>query len=137
MDKTPEMVERVARAIHAALGYDEWAEPECTQCTDAARAAIEAMREPTYEMMRAGMWVRHPEPTKDVWLAEIDAALGKAAMSTCQGSVPNRDRKVTCETCVFWESIDRKGWCHRHPPDAQGNLPPTHALYWCGEGESR
>lgn len=49
-----EMIERVARAIHASLGYEAgWPHPECTQCIDAARAAIEAMREPTDEMCYA------------------------------------------------------------------------------------
>jgi hypothetical protein len=41
-----EMLDRVAKALHASLGYEHrWPEPECTQCMDAARAAILAMSE--------------------------------------------------------------------------------------------
>ena len=47
------MIERVARVFHAAQGYDQWPHPECTQCMDAARAAIAAMREPTPFMLEA------------------------------------------------------------------------------------
>ena len=49
-DETGEMIERVAKALHASLGFEaNWPHPECTQCVDAARAAIRAMREPTKE----------------------------------------------------------------------------------------
>lgn len=90
MKDTPEMVERVARAIaESALHHGGWQElvPE-------ARAAIEAFREPTEEMIERGRkapvnhsWgpatkndtgehVCDPETILDVM---IDAALGKAA----------------------------------------------------------
>lgn len=63
-----EMIERVARALHASLGYEtEWPTPECTQCMDAARAAIEAMREPTRDI--------DYDHAILVWEAMIDAAL--------------------------------------------------------------
>lgn len=85
------MIEKVARAIHAADqgGDDEsWDELEddCgydpvlgkLACFRLARAAIEAMREPTAEMVQA--W--HAEKPKDEWpewrrnwTATIDAAL--------------------------------------------------------------
>lgn len=45
-----EMVERVARAIEAT--YEQFADPTPAQ---RARAAIEAMREPTGEMCQAAM----------------------------------------------------------------------------------
>lgn len=39
------IVEKVARAIHESLGYETpW--ETCTQCEDAARAAISAIQEP-------------------------------------------------------------------------------------------
>ena len=85
-----EMIERVARAIFteanaASSGYGEW-------CTDdmanaAARAAIEAMREPTEAMIDAGDDIcpiaRGTESHKmsggvvpeDYWRAMIDAVL--------------------------------------------------------------
>lgn len=54
-ERTPERmskIEEVARAIHAACGDERgWPHPECTQCMEAARAAIEAMREPTEAMI--------------------------------------------------------------------------------------
>lgn len=45
--------------------------PDCA-CVAAARAAIEALREPTYAIMQA-FASAHP----DEWRAAIDAALGK------------------------------------------------------------
>lgn len=47
------MIEKVARALHEALGYHDWPAPECTQCASAARAAIEAMRDPLPKMIQA------------------------------------------------------------------------------------
>ncbi len=52
------MVERVARALCAADGYS-WAEDELYMRQ--ARAAIEAMREPTEEMQKAGLRVNKYE----------------------------------------------------------------------------
>ena len=52
-----EMVERVATAIGNRLRYDSNGEclliPTDDQCRDIARAAIEAMREPTRKMINA------------------------------------------------------------------------------------
>jgi hypothetical protein len=82
-----EMVVRVARAI---VGEESW--PHCTgmkreAAMFRARAAIEAMREPTEEMKQAGDWMRehldeepHPHEINDsiaIWRAMIDAALAK------------------------------------------------------------
>jgi hypothetical protein len=69
-----EMVERVARAI----------EDECAGCdprnfsafTNAARAAIAALREPTEAMVMAGKDAPFcPDIPTDVWYAMIDATL--------------------------------------------------------------
>lgn len=77
-----EMVERMARALYLwQYGKDDWdaAEPEEQEdAIEAARSAIEAMREPTGEMLAEG-----PEiigtVTKSykLWQAMIDAALGQ------------------------------------------------------------
>ncbi len=40
-----EVIERTARAIHKAKGYDEWPHPSCTQCESAAKAALSAIHE--------------------------------------------------------------------------------------------
>lgn len=88
-----EMVERVARAIHArycdtAMGYvgaEKWenlADWEKDFGRGLARAAIESMREPTDNMFDAGekaasvysdRWMM--SIADDVWRAMIDAAL--------------------------------------------------------------
>ena len=76
------MVERVAVAICRALGDDPDREGErLTAYDDAARAAIEAMRDPTPEMLEAGgrkggfdgYWVE--DNTAAIWAAMIDTAL--------------------------------------------------------------
>lgn len=75
------MVERVARAIHDAshkeLGFSWAKEMRMAQ----ARAAIEAMREPTGEMLEAGWERARPylglETTKQTYRAMINAALGE------------------------------------------------------------
>lgn len=72
-----EMIERVARAIEQEIG------PQDMDFAKIARAAVEAMREPTEAMLEVAqdmyepvgdraMWP--PEP-KDAWPAMIDAAL--------------------------------------------------------------
>lgn len=82
---TPEMVARVAKAIgcidadrcngHVPSGT-------CEDCLEAARNAISAMREPTEEVLLAGIYQMpmrndgYMSPLK-VWFAMIDAALGK------------------------------------------------------------
>lgn len=82
------MIERVAKALHASLGYEaQWPAPECTQCMDAARAAITTMREPTEEMIKkvsfnnyvsgdgdGGCWINN-EDCENIWQAMIDTAL--------------------------------------------------------------
>lgn len=82
------MIERVARAIDPCawdvMTHDDGC-PDCRaareQARGRARAAIEAMREPTEEMVRMGMTAlpnstpgRH-QKTGWVWDAMIDAAL--------------------------------------------------------------
>jgi len=79
-----EMIERVARAIFRADYPEEgegseiaW-EKRAHWYSEAARAAIEAMREPTEEMSEAGnvptyQWVDNT--ADDVWSRMIDAAL--------------------------------------------------------------
>jgi hypothetical protein len=78
------MIERVARAIAAALyrpqpdmSGDIWravGTERKRKCEDAARAAIEAMREPTDLMALAGYDYCS---NVDAWRAMIDAALGE------------------------------------------------------------
>ena len=74
-----EMIERVAKAIHKVTHDDKW--PTCNFCKDAARAAIEAMRQPTEAMIGAGRDatinndpLAYPD-VEDTWPAMIDAAL--------------------------------------------------------------
>lgn len=84
---TSEMVERVAGALHAAHAEVGWPADECETCDKLARAAIEAMREPTEAMIRAGEPVVYDcyslepgegldeNPALPTWQAMIDAAL--------------------------------------------------------------
>ena len=65
---TSPMIERVARALAQSLGGGDW-----RTFTDAARAAVLAMREPTPEMLEAALpdmpdWGYLPED----WRAMID-----------------------------------------------------------------
>jgi hypothetical protein len=82
------MVERVARAIEAArygpiddvIWREKWARILETDpyLPRQARAAIEAMREPTEEMLDAAREYRpavHRLTFRDAWRAMIDAAL--------------------------------------------------------------
>lgn len=100
-----DMVERVARAIGmetcgdapgyldeliqhpAAKSWEPPSMPRWHQWTDHARAAIEAMREPTAQQMRTASmtfppWGGHGEASApsqaDMWRAMIDAALSEA-----------------------------------------------------------
>lgn len=78
------MVERVARAIAGCqqeIGADKW-----RYCLPEARAAIEAMREPTDAMIMAAEWAEpeYREDDRDMaiqfkaeWRAAIDAALNE------------------------------------------------------------
>jgi len=98
-----EMVERVARALLDAPLDNDKVEPETVRCMlescyasqidygvsesakehvveigrIAARAAIEAMREPTEAMLEAGdtAMTRNHDTSEDAWPAMIDAAL--------------------------------------------------------------
>lgn len=86
-----EMVERVAKALFQwQHGHDRWdeAEPDVREdACEAARAAIEAMREPTEAMCdaadaldRVEAGVLRTEVPFDAWIAMIDEALkGDAA----------------------------------------------------------
>lgn len=84
------LVERVAKAIFregfhhdelesvVAAKWEEWPESR-QQCRRKARAAIEAMREPTNEMVGAGVegWKANGYLSIQwVWPCMIDAALG-------------------------------------------------------------
>lgn len=91
-----EMIERVAKAAYSSLFLDgdEWPEVSCSvsaeQFRNAARAAIEAMREPTEEMKKSGSsvtwwngnddeeWEENVSEytAADIFRAMIDAALG-------------------------------------------------------------
>lgn len=80
--EVPEMVERVARAICQSECDNRLGPGKCKGCSQVwreswiinqARAAIEAMREPTEAM--ASEIGRHD--TVSIWKAMIDAALAK------------------------------------------------------------
>jgi hypothetical protein len=64
----PEMIERVARAIARELGEGG----DAVEYYDIARAAIEAMREPTPEMLPAEMYEK---TYRHIWQKMISAAL--------------------------------------------------------------
>lgn len=82
MTQTAEMVERVAAIIHPSA-FDGHAEGECDVCDGdlrearaLARQVIAAMREPTAEMVNAGVAEQWTEDTAaKVWQAMVDAAL--------------------------------------------------------------
>lgn len=79
------MIERVARAIcqsderHGEPSWDWYSSDEArSNYFDAARAAIEAMREPDMAMGRAMLSAcegKDPAPIAQVWYRMIDAAL--------------------------------------------------------------
>ena len=73
-----EMVERVARAIISSASSYAGYEANSDYWDSLARAAIEAMREPTEAMVNAAPDLRGVDfyPT-DVWRAMIEAALKK------------------------------------------------------------
>ena len=73
---TSEMIERVARAIRPALSFDA----PVSLSHEAARAAIDAMREPTKGMIEVGRNAigsdfDHWAAPDDTWRTMIDAAL--------------------------------------------------------------
>ena len=70
---SPVMIERVARAIAANAGREDWA-----SFTSVARAAVVALREPTPEMLEAAIpncpdWGDLPQD----WQAMIDYVLNE------------------------------------------------------------
>ena len=76
MREPTEMEERVARAICNVSNRAPWADENYDLFLDEARAAIRAMREPTFRMIDKGATssdeiCMYPE---DVWIAMIDAA---------------------------------------------------------------
>ena len=94
MTDTPDMVERVARAIYASDGEENgpWniGTEHARKCyRENARAAIEAMREPTHAMVDEavrvaqsggmsifyGLVKQGPDAFKALWQHQIDAAL--------------------------------------------------------------
>ena len=62
-----EMVERVAKAIR------EWTQDDIEEAREAARAAIQAMREPTDAMCEAADWTQQSEVNQ--YQRAIDEAL--------------------------------------------------------------
>jgi hypothetical protein len=81
-DKMSDMVERVAIAIHGAIGdigiFESFDEAYKSSKRSAARAAIEAMREPTDGMvsfMLADYRAVYANDARDNWRAMIDEAL--------------------------------------------------------------
>lgn len=80
--ETMTMVERVIAAIRSEIRVDATglaptiASAYIVGIEEAARAAIEAMREPTYEM-RFGQGSAWPEDAAKTWRAMIDAALAE------------------------------------------------------------
>lgn len=80
----PDMIERVAQQILkngvGELLWDVTSEERREIARRQARAAIEAMREPTPAVLSAlqdqlALWVREMGLDEDVWFATIDAAL--------------------------------------------------------------
>jgi hypothetical protein len=81
---TPPLLNRVARAICRAFyasiypegPLDDLVERNWRECIPEARAAIQAMREPTLEMVEAGqIKFCTKEQTRRLWAAMIDEAL--------------------------------------------------------------
>lgn len=73
MSSTPEMVERVARAIFAAMDLTDGLDAEAAEVY--ARAAIAAMREPTEAMKRPNTDWSDGERNAAVYTAMIERAL--------------------------------------------------------------
>ena len=83
-----EMVERIAQALHASqISHPQWSPGwpaiEADYWRGLARTAIEAMREPTEVMLKAGFTrvnvstEERPSGLLGPWHGMIDAALGK------------------------------------------------------------
>ncbi|MGQ0484984.1 MAG: hypothetical protein ACT4SY_06490 [Hyphomicrobiales bacterium] len=76
----PTMIERVARAIAASRGSDDW-----TASLPAARAALSALRTPTLDMLEAALpghpdWGYLPEE----WQAMIDHVIAEQPVTQTQ-----------------------------------------------------
>ena len=78
-----EMVRRAATAVRAALVREAASASENVSCEAIARAVLEALREPTEEMVEAGVhsdiWNGVPVIARTVrlaWEEMIDAAIG-------------------------------------------------------------
>jgi hypothetical protein len=72
-----EMIERVARVLHARDDYDGYTWHDYIPD---ARAAIAAMREPNEKMIDAGFKQQQivlSKPVEGLWQSMIDAALGE------------------------------------------------------------
>jgi hypothetical protein len=76
------MIERVARAMLSnnpspgALTWDDYPASVHAATLRTARAAIEAMREPTEDMQDAGAYPReNKKPVADIWQAMVGKAL--------------------------------------------------------------
>lgn len=88
-----EMVERVARALHKRMSpakiYDNLPERSKALLRDDARAAIEAMKEPSPAMRRAGI-ATSIRQGRGVDVTEIFSAMISAALSedTGMGKMP-------------------------------------------------
>lgn len=80
MSDVPEMIERVARAMALSIGAGWLPQPmpqsHLHHWRGLARAAMEAMREPTEEMVE--LWDGVHPPPDEIYRAMIAAALGKA-----------------------------------------------------------
>ena len=78
-----EMIERVARAIWKKADEQYLGTEKMEDCDAIARAAIEAMREPTMEMIAAGAHGSGEDSDRvaiGAWKEMIDAALSAEAM---------------------------------------------------------
>jgi len=76
------MIERVAKAI-CEVDCGRITENELARCRELARAAIEAMMDPTEGMIIAGIIERHDQPCPEAWklaTANIYQAMLTAAL---------------------------------------------------------
>lgn len=86
---TESMIERVAKALceQGGVVWGKLSQIQKAHHLSLARAAIEAMREPTDAMWLADGLVDHMHPT-DAWEIMIDAALQWPAGSADRAGVP-------------------------------------------------
>lgn len=95
-----EMVERVAKALYEATpfketegGYDAQSDLYRRSCRLLARAAIEAMREPTDAMVDAAYGRERTGTERGNWRAMIDAALTETQASSSEIAVQRQPEK--------------------------------------------